>query len=64
MVYAESWIHSDPIETHRHRLIKCAEVLVPKIVKLEFIQKIYVSCETNVNKFNQLVRQREDGILV
>ncbi len=55
-VYAESWIHpSDPIETHRHRLIKCAEVLVPTRVKPEHILRIYVSCEKNLVVFEKLV---------
>lgn len=44
LVFAESWIHYNPIETYYHRLVKCAEVLVPNKVETRFMSKVYVSC--------------------
>jgi hypothetical protein len=44
LVFAESWIHDDPIETMRHRSIKCAEVLVPNRVAPQYVMGAYVSC--------------------
>jgi hypothetical protein len=42
-IFAMSWYHpDDPIEYRRHRLRKCAEVLVPHVVSPEFIQGAYV----------------------
>ena len=55
MVYAESWIHPNPIETHRHKLIKCAEVLVPMKVKSEYIHKIYASSEESREVLTRVV---------
>ena len=44
LVFAESWIHpNDPVETHRHAGIMCAEVLVPDCVDFEYILGAYVS---------------------
>ena len=45
LTFAEYWTHSDPIETWRHRLAKCAEVLVPDRIAPEYILGAYVSCE-------------------
>lgn len=42
-VYAESWTHDNPVQTHDHRLKKCAEVLVPTVVPAEYIERVYVS---------------------
>lgn len=46
-VFADSWIHEDPIETMRHRSIKCAEVLVPHRVAPQYVLGAYVSCEAS-----------------
>ena len=42
LVFAESWIHPNEIETWNHKGIKCAEVLVPDRVDTKFIENIYV----------------------
>ena len=42
LVFAESWIHPNEIETWNHKSIKCAEVLVPDRVDTKFIENIYV----------------------
>jgi hypothetical protein len=44
LVFAESWIHDNIIETWRHGSIICAEVLVPDRVSPEYIRGAYVSC--------------------
>ena len=45
LVFARSWEHpGDQILEWRHRLAKCAEVLVPDAVAPAFIVGIYVSC--------------------
>jgi len=42
-IFAMSWYHpDDPIEYRRHRLRKCAEVLVPHAVDAKFLQGAYV----------------------
>lgn len=44
LVFAEYWTHpDDPIEEYRHKSIKCAEVLVPDRVRLDYIFGAYVS---------------------
>lgn len=43
-VFAQSWIHDDPVETANHRAIMCAEVLIPDHVGTEYILGAYVSC--------------------
>lgn len=45
LVYAKSWMHSNQIQTDQHKLIKCAEVLVPDMIGPEYILKAYVSCD-------------------
>ncbi|OPY65041.1 MAG: hypothetical protein A4E63_03186 [Syntrophorhabdus sp. PtaU1.Bin050] len=44
MVYAESWIHADQISEWKHKAMKCAEVLVPDLVKVQYILGARVSC--------------------
>jgi len=54
MVFAEYWTDSDPIEYFIKKRIKCAEVLIPKRVKPDYVNGIYVSCEeakTKVESF-------------
>jgi hypothetical protein len=43
-VYAEYWTHpGDPIAEWRHKSIKCAEVLVPGQIGVEYLMGAYVS---------------------
>lgn len=51
-VFAEYWVHNDPIETFRHRSQKCAEVLVRNSVDQNFITGAYVSGATAKAAFN------------
>lgn len=44
-LFAESWIHTDEIETKDHRLAMCAEVLVPDRVEPKYIIGAFTSCE-------------------
>lgn len=45
VVYAEYWTHpDDPIWEMEHKSKKCAEVLVPDMIKPEYIMGGYVSC--------------------
>lgn len=44
-VYAKYWTDPDPIEEFRKRSEICAEVLVPNLVRPEFIIGCYVSCQ-------------------
>jgi len=45
LVFARYWNHADPIEKDCHTSIKCAEVLVPDKVPIDFLLGAYVSCE-------------------
>lgn len=45
MTFAKYWTHQNPIDTWRHKSLKCAEVLVPDFVRPVFILGAYVSCE-------------------
>jgi ssDNA thymidine ADP-ribosyltransferase, DarT len=47
MVFAEDWRHpGDQIAYWRHKSVKCAEALVPRIVSPELIEGAYVASET------------------
>jgi len=41
-IYADDWRHDDRIAYWRHKSEKCAEVLVPNNIKIDFIGKAYV----------------------
>lgn len=41
-IYADDWRHADQIDYWRHKSAKCAEVLVPNIISVDYIQKGYV----------------------
>lgn len=56
LVFARYWNHENPIEKYRRVSIKCAEVLVPEKVPVDFISGAYVSCEES--------RQRLYDILI
>lgn len=45
LVYAQYWTSSDEIEQMRRKSAKCAEVLVPGQVGVEFIRGAYISCD-------------------
>lgn len=49
-IYAESWLHPEnQITEWQHKSAKCAEVLVPNVVSVDFILKAYVVNETARN---------------
>jgi len=54
MIYAENWKHpEDQILEWQHKSAKCAEVLVPNVVPLEYIQGAYVVSKTAGAKLKQ-----------
>ena len=54
LVFAESWQDSNQIEEWKKKQAKCAEVLVPKLVKSRFILGAYVSCSDSLHKFGKI----------
>jgi hypothetical protein len=55
MVFAESWKHLDnQILEWRHSSRKCAEVLVPHHVSVQYITGAYVSCPSSQRAFDAL----------
>lgn len=43
MIYADDWRHpNDPVSYLEHKAIKCAEVLVPNLVAVQYISGAYV----------------------
>jgi hypothetical protein len=44
LVYAESWVDSDPIAQMRKKAARCAEVLVPDRIDPQLILGLSVSC--------------------
>lgn len=42
-IYADDWRHDDRIAYWRHKSAKCAEVLVPNCIQVDFIRKAYVA---------------------
>jgi hypothetical protein len=60
-VFADRWTHPNPIETHTHKGIKCAEVLVRDRVDPSFIENIYVAdAETQDKMGDELNKARLD----
>jgi len=54
-IYATFWIdNNDPIKEYRHAGIKCAEVLVPNRVHLDYIIGAYVDNDIALNSFCNL----------
>jgi hypothetical protein len=45
LVYAEDWRDADQIAYFRRKSARCAEVLVPKLVPVENLTRVLVSCE-------------------
>lgn len=50
-VFAESWLHDNPVEYDEHKGIKCAEVLVPKRVEAKYVFAAYVASRTAKDAF-------------
>lgn len=44
-IYARDWEHEEQIDKWRHASIKCAEVLVPRIIPSKYILGAYVASE-------------------
>ncbi len=42
LIYASDWRHNDKISYWRHKSRKCAEVLVPDMIPVEYIFGVYV----------------------
>jgi len=57
LVFARVWHHDDPIEKFRHASIKCAEVLVPDIVPIDFMLGAYVSCEESGARLYDIIKE-------
>jgi len=54
-IFAMDWRHpNDPIALRRHRLQKCAEVLVPHVVEPTFLAGAYVANQDAANRFRQM----------
>ena len=54
LTFAEFWADPDPIQKYRKGSAKCAEVLVPDKVNIEFIMGAYVSCQQALAAFQAL----------
>lgn len=66
LAFAEWWLHNDPIEQHRRRSARCAEVLVPDLVATGLIRGAYVSCPEGLIAFKettQSLQAQTDGHL-
>jgi hypothetical protein len=57
LVYARYWTDPDQFEKWRRASIKCAEVLVPDCVDVEFIDKAYVSCRDSKMMLERILRE-------
>ncbi len=44
-IFTEWWVDENPVEQHRKKRLKCAEVLVPDQINSKYILGAYVSCE-------------------
>lgn len=53
-LFSRYWKHDDQIEEWRHKVEKCAEVLVPDCVTPEFIRGAYVANTTALKAFEAL----------
>lgn len=56
LIYATDWTDDDQFEAWRRKRCICAEVLVPDVVAVRFIDGIYVSCSVSLDKVRQLLR--------
>ncbi len=64
LIFAEDWTHENKYEYWRRKRCICAEVLVPKRIDPEFIQRIYVSCNTSQEKVRHLIENLPNPIKV
>lgn len=55
IIYARDWTHSDIFEYWRRKRCICAEVLVPTIIPVNFIQAIYVPSVDSQQKVLQII---------
>jgi hypothetical protein len=54
-IFAKFWINADdPVEEYRLKGIKCAEVLVPKLVDSSYVFSAYVANDTALNSFRRV----------
>jgi len=53
-VLARYWIHPDPYDEMSHKSEKCAEVLVPDRVDVQFIAGTYVANQVALEEFRRL----------
>ena len=63
-VFAKYWNHDDPIEKFRHVFEKCAEVLVPEKVPVDFLLGVYVSCEESKSKLYDIMEAIEPNFAI
>lgn len=56
LIFATDWTHEDQFEAWRRKRCICAEVLVPDVVAVGFIDGICVSCSASLDKVRQLLR--------
>lgn len=60
-VYARSWVHDDPYEKWRHKVQKCAEILIPEVVPYS---EIVAACVWSDETKSQLVKLGFDKPIV
>lgn len=53
-IYDRFWTHPDPYEQNEHKKIKCAEVLVPHCIPIDFLNSACVVNETNKQRLRDL----------
>lgn len=54
-IYALDWRHpGDPVAYHRHRSLKCAEVLVPNLVEPQFLTGAWVASQAAATKLSAI----------
>ena len=51
LTFAEYWTDLDKIRYFQKESAKCAEVLIPDCVRLEFVSGVYVSCKETSDRF-------------
>ena len=55
MIYDRDWRHDDKRAYFRHKSVKCAETLVPDLVRPEAVRGVYVSCQAAHDRVRALV---------
>ena len=54
--FADNWQDPDPIQKYKKTAAKCADVLVPDKVNLDYITGAYVSCQDTMVQFQELIK--------